>query len=62
MISQVFILSSKGDHLIYKDCILIIPGVCCVWGGVGGREFLDVHVSQSLQCGTELCVFLRKLY
>lgn len=22
MISQVFILSSKGDHLIYKDCIL----------------------------------------
>uniref|UniRef100_A0A3Q3A8U8 Adaptor related protein complex 4 subunit mu 1 n=1 Tax=Kryptolebias marmoratus TaxID=37003 RepID=A0A3Q3A8U8_KRYMA len=24
MISQVFILSSKGDHLIYKDCILFI--------------------------------------
>lgn len=22
MISQVFILSSQGDHLIYKDCIL----------------------------------------
>uniref|UniRef100_A0A8C1GYI2 Adaptor related protein complex 4 subunit mu 1 n=1 Tax=Cyprinus carpio TaxID=7962 RepID=A0A8C1GYI2_CYPCA len=22
MISQIFILSSKGDHLIYKDCIL----------------------------------------
>lgn len=22
MISQVFILSSKGDQLIYKDCIL----------------------------------------
>lgn len=33
MISQVFILSSKGDHLIYKDCILhrfilIIFSVC----------------------------------
>uniref|UniRef100_A0A7N9AWB8 AP-4 complex subunit mu-1 n=1 Tax=Mastacembelus armatus TaxID=205130 RepID=A0A7N9AWB8_9TELE len=24
MISQVFILSSKGDHLIYKDCILVL--------------------------------------
>uniref|UniRef100_A0A8C2G5Q3 Adaptor related protein complex 4 subunit mu 1 n=1 Tax=Cyprinus carpio TaxID=7962 RepID=A0A8C2G5Q3_CYPCA len=22
MISQIFILSSKGDHLVYKDCIL----------------------------------------
>uniref|UniRef100_H2RT03 AP-4 complex subunit mu-1 n=1 Tax=Takifugu rubripes TaxID=31033 RepID=H2RT03_TAKRU len=33
MISQIFILSSKGDHLIYKDCILgslIIVGLC-IW-------------------------------
>ena len=32
MISQFFILSSKGDPLIYKDCIL---------GQRGGREGLS---------------------
>uniref|UniRef100_A0A7N6AI72 AP-4 complex subunit mu-1 n=1 Tax=Anabas testudineus TaxID=64144 RepID=A0A7N6AI72_ANATE len=35
MISQLFILSSKGDHLIYKDCILT------------GGNFVDVFVLQT---------------
>lgn len=45
MISQFFILSSKGDPLIYKDCILDPRG----WEGAegpGGRGAQGQPVSQ----------------
>lgn len=60
MISQIFILSSKGDHLIYKDCILgsfIIVGLW-MWPTVTPNHMKCCFFKVKIKVIAELARFL----